>query len=116
MIILSKRRGNFKHLDLQEHPPAPQSPCLLGYLDLPMRKTLRVVGLLAVIIFFQSKTLTAGKIKDEKEKKIFYFSMVFNLLKIATHKNIWYVTNSFKYKFFSVITQLGVTVTLLYFS
>ena len=81
-----------------------------------MRKTLRVVGLLAVMIFFQSKTFTACNIKDEKEEKVFYFLMVFNLLKIATHKNIWYVTNRFKYKFLSVITQLSLTVTLLYFS
>ena len=27
----------------------------------------------------------------------------------------WYVTNRFKYKLFFVITQLSVTVTLLYF-
>ena len=65
---------------------------------------MKVVGLLTVMIFFQSKKFTACKIKDEKEETIFYFLMVFNLLKIATHKNIWYVTNRFKYKFFSVIT------------
>ena len=33
-------------------------------------------------IFFQSKKFTACKIKDEKEETIFYFLMVFNLLKI----------------------------------
>ena len=75
-----------------------------------------MVGLLAVMVFFQSKTFTACRIKGEKEETIFYFLMVLNLLKLATRKNIWYVTNRFKYKSFSVITQLSVTVTLLYFS
>ena len=91
-----------------------------------------MVGLLAVMVFFQSKKFTACKIKDEKEEKIFYFLMVFNLLKIihpfeskkhlrtqqnliVTHKNIWYATIRFKYKFVSVITQFSVTATLLYF-
>ena len=104
----------------------------MGHPDLPMRKILRVVGLLTVMIFFQSKTFTACKFKDEKEATIFYFLMVFNLLMIdhpfeskihlktkrnltATPKNIWYVTNRFNYKFFSVITQLSVTVILQYF-
>ena len=82
MIFLSNRRGKFKLLDLQGDPPPPQFPRLVGYPDLPMRKTLRVVGLLTVVIFFQSKKFTACKIKDEKEEKIFYFLMVFNLLKI----------------------------------
>ena len=75
-----------------------------------MRKTLRVVGLLAVMIFFQSKTFTVCKIKGAKEETIFYFLMV------RIRKNISYVTNRFKLKFFPVITQLSVTVTLLYFS
>ena len=66
---------------MQGDPPPPQFPLLVGYPDLPMRKTLRVVGLLTAMIFFQSK-FTACKIKDEKEKTIFYFLMVFNLLKI----------------------------------
>ena len=82
---------------------------------------MKVVGLLTVMIFFQSKTFTASKIKDKKEETIFYFLMGFNQLKIihpfeskktfkdlqnliATHKNIWYVANRFKYKFFSFIT------------
>ena len=82
MIFLSNRRGKFKLLDLQGDPPPPQFPRLVGYPDLPMRKTLRVVGLLTVMIFFQSKKFTACKIKDEKEETIFYFLMVFNLLKI----------------------------------
>ena len=57
-------------------------PRLVGYSDLPMRKTLKAVGLLTVTIFFQSKKFTACKIKDEKEEITFYFLMVFNLLKI----------------------------------
>ena len=119
-------------LNLQACRETPQFPRLVGHLDLPMRKTLMVVGLLTVMIQFQIKKITACKINDENEKTVFYFLMVFNLLKIihsfeskkhlknsrnliATHKNIWYVTNGFKYKFFSVITQLSVTVTLSYF-
>ena len=45
----------------------------MGHPDLPMRKPLRVVGLLSVMIFFQKKKFIAGKIKDEKEETIFYF-------------------------------------------
>ena len=45
-----------------------------------------MVGLLTVIIFFQSKKFTACKVKDEKEETIT-----------------------------QLITQLSVTVTLLYF-
>ena len=81
MIFLSNRKGKFKLLDWQGDPPPPQFPRLVGYPDLPMRKTLKVVGLLIVMIFFQSKKFTACKIKDEKEI-IFYFLMVFNLLTI----------------------------------
>ena len=55
--------------------------CLVGHPDLPMRTTLRVVGLLTVMIFFQRKKCTAYIIKDEKEETILYFLMVFNLLK-----------------------------------
>ena len=82
MIFLSNRRGKFKLLDLQGDPPPPQFPRLVGHPDLPMRKTLRVVGILTVMIFFQSKRFTAYKIKDEKEETIFYSLMLFNLLKI----------------------------------
>ena len=82
VIFLSNRRGKFKLLDLQGDPPPPQFPHLVGYLDLPMSKTLRVVGLLTVMIFFQRKKITACKIKDEKEETIFYFLMVFNLMRI----------------------------------
>ena len=73
MISLYNRRGRFKLLDLQGDRPPRQFSCLVGYPDLPMRKILRVVGLATVIIFFQSKKLTACKIKDEKVEKIFYF-------------------------------------------
>ena len=130
VIFSSNRRGKFKLLDLQGNPPPPQFPRLVGYPDLSMRKTLRVISLLTVMVFFQSKKFTACKTKDEEEKAIFYFLMVFNLPEIihpfeskkhlrtswnliATHKNICYVTYRFKYKFFSVITQLRVTVTPL---
>ena len=65
--------GKFKLSDLQEDPPPLQFPHLMGYLDIPMRKTLRVVGLVTVMIFFQSKTFTACKIEDEKEEAIFLF-------------------------------------------
>ena len=70
-----------KLLGLQGDSP-PQFPHLVGHPDLSMRKTLRVVGLLTVMILFQSKKLTACKIKDEKDETIFYFLMVFSLLKI----------------------------------
>ena len=73
---------NVEFPDLQGDPPPPHFPRLMGHPDLPMRRTLRVVGLLTVVIFFQSKKFTACKIKDEKEETIFYFLMVFNLLKI----------------------------------
>ena len=43
---------------------------------------MKVVGLLTVMIFFQSKKFKAFKIKGEKEETIFYFLMVFNLLKV----------------------------------
>ena len=82
MIFLSNIRGKFKLLDLQGDPPPPQFPHLVGYPDLPLRKTLRVVDLLTVMIFFQSQKFTAGKIKYKKEETTFYFLMVFNLLKI----------------------------------
>ena len=84
VMILSKRRRKFKLPGLQGNPPPPppQFPYFVGHPDLPMRKTLRVVGLLTVMILFQSTKFTACKIKDEKEKTIFYFFMLFNLLKI----------------------------------
>ena len=82
VIFLSKRRRQFKLLDLQGDPLPPQFSRLVGYPDLLTRKALRMVGLLTVIIFFQSKKFTACKIKDEKEEIIFDFLMVFNILKI----------------------------------
>ena len=69
VVFLSSRRGKFKLLDLQGDPPPPQFPRLMGYRDVLMRKILRVVDLLTVMIY-------------EKEETIFYFLMVFNLLKI----------------------------------
>ena len=81
VIVLSNRREKFKLLSSQGDTP-PQFLCLVRHPDLPMRKTQRVVGLLTVMIFFQSKKNTACKIKDEKEETNFYFLMVFNLLKI----------------------------------
>ena len=57
VIFLSNRRGKFKLLGLQGDPP-PQFPRLVGHPDLPMRKILKVVGLLTVMIFFQSKKFT----------------------------------------------------------
>ena len=82
MIFLSNIRGKFKLLDLQGDPSPPQFLRLVRYLDLPMKKTLRAVGVLTVMIFFQSKKFTACKIKREKEEAIFYFLTAFNLLKI----------------------------------
>ena len=68
--IFINRRGKYKLLGLQGNPPFPV-PCLVGHPDLPMRKILKVVGLLTVMIFFQSKKFTACKVKDEKEEIIF---------------------------------------------
>ena len=82
VIFLSNIRGKVKLLDLQGDPPPPQFPRVVGYPNLHLMKTLRVVDLLTVIIFFQSKKFTACKIKDKKEETTFYFLMVFNLLKI----------------------------------
>ena len=80
--IFIQKRGKFKLLDLKGDTLPSQFLRLVGYPDLPMRKTLRVVALLTVMIFFQSKKIRAYKIKDEKEETIFYFLMVFNLPKI----------------------------------
>ena len=82
-------RDTFSLTEGESSTPLPplQFPHLLEHPDLPMRKSLKVVGLLTVIIFFQSKKFAACKFKDEKEKTIT-----------------------------QLITQLSVTVTLLYFS
>ena len=71
--IFIQQKGKFKISGLQRDPPSPRFPRLVGYPDLPMSKTLRVVGLLTVVIFFQSKKLAACKIKDKKEETIFIF-------------------------------------------
>ena len=68
-------------LGLQGDPP-PQFPRVVGHLDLNIRETMRVVGLLTVMSFFQSKKFTACKMKDDKEETIFYFLIEFSLLKI----------------------------------
>ena len=68
MIFLSNQRRK-----LQEDLPPPQFPRLVGYPDLSIRKTLKVLGVLTVMIFFQSKHFTACKVKDEKEQTIFLF-------------------------------------------
>ena len=73
MIFLSNSRGEFKLSDLQGDSPPPQFPRLVGYPDVPMTKTLRVFGLLTVVIFFQSKIFTTCKIEDKKEETIFLF-------------------------------------------
>ena len=62
VIFLSNRRGKFKLLGLQRNP-RPQFPRLVGHPDLPMRKILKVIGLFAVMIFFQSKKFTICKVK-----------------------------------------------------
>ena len=64
VIFLSNRRVKFKLLELQGHHPPPQFPCLVGYPDLPIRKTLRVVGLLTLMILFQSKKFTAFDLNE----------------------------------------------------
>ena len=69
VIFLSNRRGKFKLLDLQGDPPPPQFPSLVRYPDLPMRRTLRLVGLLTVMIFFHRKKFTACKIQGVSYRK-----------------------------------------------
>ena len=54
-IFLSNRRRKFKLLDLQGDPPPPQFPRLVGYPDLPMRKTLNEGGWSAYCNDFLSK-------------------------------------------------------------
>ena len=85
VTFLSNRRGKFKLLGLQGDPPPPQFPRIVGYPDLPMRKTLRVVCLLTIMIFLQRKKITAFKIKDEKDETIFHFLMVFHPFESKEH-------------------------------
>ena len=47
-----------------------------------------MVVLLTVMLLFQSKKITAYKIKDEKEKTIFCFLRVFNLLNITIYLKV----------------------------
>ena len=74
VIFLSNRKGKFKLLGLQENshpPPPPQFPRLVRHPDLPLRRIMKVVGLLTVTIFFQNKKFTACKVKDKKEETVF---------------------------------------------
>ena len=57
--IFIQQKEKFKISDLQRDPPPPQFSRLVGYPDLPMSKTLNVVGLLTVVIFFQSKKINS---------------------------------------------------------
>ena len=83
VIFLSNRRGKFKLLGLQGDPPPSLVPSLCGASwSLHEENPLKVIGLLIVMIFFQSQKSTVCKVKDEKEETVFYFLMVFNLLKI----------------------------------
>ena len=86
--IFIKRRRKYKLLGFQGDSYSPQFPHLVGHSDLTMGKTLRVVALFTVMLLFQSKKITAYKIKDEKEKIIFYFLRVFNLLKITIYLKV----------------------------
>ena len=70
VIFLSNRRGTFKILGLQGDPP-PQFPGLVGHPDLFMRKTLRVVGLVTVMISFKAKILQHVKLKMKKRRQVF---------------------------------------------
>ena len=86
LFRLKKGMSELLHWATQKHfaqgDPPPQFPCLVGHSDLSIRKTPRVVDLLTVTIFFQSKKIYSMTVKDEKRRTIFYFLMVSNLLKI----------------------------------
>ena len=56
--------------------PSCQFPRLVRHPDLPMRKTLRVVGLLTVMILFQSEKFIACKIKDERGDDFLFFDSI----------------------------------------
>ena len=72
VIVLSNRREKFKLLSSQGVTP-PQFLCLVRHPNLPMRKTQKVVGLLNVMIFFQSKKIQHVKLKMKKRRQIFIF-------------------------------------------
>ena len=76
VIFLSNGRGKFKLSNLQGDHPHPQFSCLVGYPDLSIRKTLRVVGLFTVVIFCQSKKLQHVKLK--MKKRSLYMLINFN--------------------------------------
>ena len=76
MIFLFNRRGKIKLLHLRGDPLPLRFPRLVGYPDPLMRKTLSVIDLLTVMIFFQNKKFTACKIKDEKEEIILKVSIL----------------------------------------
>ena len=70
VIFLPNRRGKFKLLGLQGDFPV-HFPHLVGHPDLFMRKTLRVIGLLTAMIFFQSKNFTEETIPEDMRRKLF---------------------------------------------
>ena len=72
VTFLSNRRGKFELLGFQGVLPL-QFLRLVGHPDPLLRKTLRVVGLLPVIIFFQSKKFTDVKLKMKKRRQFFIF-------------------------------------------
>ena len=83
VIFLSNRRGKLKLLGLQGDPPPSPFPSLSGKSWSPHEENPEGGwSSYTVVIFFESKKFTACKIKDEKEETVFYFLMVFNLLKI----------------------------------
>ena len=61
LFRLKKGMSELLHWATQKHfaqgDPPPQFPCLVGHSDLSIRKTPRVVDLLTVTIFFQSKKI-----------------------------------------------------------
>ena len=86
--LISNRSGKFKLLDLQGDPHL-QCPRLVGYPDLPKRKTLRrkldlftvmILKIVSESIFFQSNKFIAFKVKDEKN--VANSLIVFSLMKI----------------------------------
>ena len=62
--IFIQQKGKVYTFRLAGIPPPPTFPSSL-------RKTLKVVGQLTVMIFFQSKKFTACKVKDEKDEAVF---------------------------------------------
>ena len=73
-ILITRRKfkllGLQRNLPLPPPSPLPQLPSLVEHSDLPMRKILKVVVLLTVLIFPQSKKFAACKVKNEKMETI----------------------------------------------